>query len=172
MTQTQLYAGIDLGKWKVGIGLGTKSRLLAATTTQTNRALPWSPEATAKDALAWIQAEAQGSPVSYTIEWPSPRPGELVVVEDILSLQAVGRALIKALGKGSKFVQVSPSTWKGTLPKEVHRRRLARILSPEELALMPEMDQEHDTWDGVGLYLYGAGRSGRAGTPKSLAKGK
>ena len=166
MTQTQLYAGIDLGKWKVGIGLGTKSKLLAAATTQTNRGSPWSPEATAKDALAWIQAEAQGSPVSYTIEWPSPRPGELVVVEDILSLQAVGRALIKLLGRGAKFVQVSPSTWKGTLPKEVHRRRLAKILSPEELALMPGMDQEHDTWDGVGLYLYGAGRSGRAGVPK------
>ena len=161
------YAGVDLGKWKVGIGLGTKSMLLAATTTQTNRASPWSPEATAKDALDWIEAQGvDPALVSYTIEWPSPRPGELVVVEDILSLQAVGRALIKALGKGSKFVQVSPSTWKGTLPKEVHRRRLAKILCPEELALMPEMDQEHDTWDGVGLYLYGAGRSGRAGVPK------
>jgi len=170
---TQLYAGIDLGKHKVGIGLGTKTTLIAATTTKTIPAEGgYSAEATAKDALAWIQAEAQGSPVSYTIEWPSPRPGELVVVEDILSLQAVGRALIKLLGRGAKVVQVSPSTWKGTLPKEVHRRRLAKILSPEELALMPEMDQDHDTWDGVGLYLYGAGRSGRAGTPKSLAKGK
>ncbi len=164
---TQLYAGIDLGKHKVGIGLGTKTQLVAATTTKTKPAEGgYSAEAVAKDALSWIEAHAQGRPVSYTIEWPAPRQGEIVAVDDIRSLQAVGKALIKLLGRGAKVVQVSPSSWKGTLPKDVHHKRLVKMLSSEELALMPSLDKEHDTWDGLGLYLFGAGRSGRAGVPK------
>ena len=59
---------------------------------------------------------------------------------------------------------VYPNQWKGNLPKDVHKRRIQKALTWQELNVV-DFNGTHDMWDAIGIGLYATGRTGRAGIP-------
>jgi len=57
---------------------------------------------------------------------------------------------------------VFPRTWKGTVPKAIHNRRVLAALIDEERALLPRRprakDYDHNMVDAVGIGLWKLGR--------------
>ncbi len=71
-----------------------------------------------------------------------------------------------------KVTQLSPPSWKGQVPKQIHHVRIRRALVPRELEVVHTgcrgLRTKHrgDVWDAIGLGLFHTGRLGRGGARK------
>jgi hypothetical protein len=98
------------------------------------------------------------------IEMPRWYPREHEIdVNDLLDLAClVGRLQGRLEEKGVDVELVYPRTWKGTVPKDIHNKRVLAALSKEELALLPKRprakDFDHNLLDAVGIGLWKLGR--------------
>lgn len=99
------------------------------------------------------------------IEVPRWYPHDAKDVNDLLDLSVkVGRIQQLHL---DFFVYVKtelvfPRTWKGTVPKPIHNKRVIEALTPEELKLVPLRPRartvDHNCADAIGLGLWKLGR--------------
>jgi hypothetical protein len=93
-----------------------------------------------KRVLSW------GLPV--VSEYPVIYESRLDAASNIADLQVWVNAL-------RPVEKLRPSLWKGQTPKEIHRGRLARkLLSLGYLLADFPPEEEHDTWDAIGIALY------------------
>lgn len=98
---------------------------------------------------------------SVIIEMPRWYPHERRIdVNDLLDLcRMVGRIEQRYWGEAQT---VYPRTWKGSVPKDVHNKRVLAALTDEERALLPRRprakDFDHNLVDAVGLGLWKLGR--------------
>lgn len=64
--------------------------------------------------------------------------------------------------QNAKVEYVRPRTWKGTVRKDVHNKRVLAALTDEERALLPKRprtkDYDHNLVDAVGIGLWKLGR--------------
>ncbi len=95
------------------------------------------------------------------IERPRLTPNERKT--DVIEM---GNSLIKCFGRGCRFagqfscsrwVEVTPSEWKGQVDKRIHNRRVLDKLTPAERVLV---GTNHNVIDAVGLLLYAWERFG------------
>lgn len=84
--------------------------------------------------------------------------------EDLLRVQLVGASVAGILASPHAPEFVTPMTWKGCVPKEIHHGRIVRRLDETERAVL-ERDLvgvpkglRHNVMDAVGILLYGLGR--------------
>jgi hypothetical protein len=65
--------------------------------------------------------------------------------------------------KGATVQLVYPRTWKGTVPKVIHNKRVLRMLTKQEIDLLPKRprakDYDHNMLDAIGLGLWKLGRT-------------
>lgn len=92
------------------------------------------------------------------IEKPQWRPHENIDINKLITL-AIGVGQLKERYSAFASVElVVPTTWKGSVPKEIHNRRVLAHLSPEELARVPLRPRaktpDHNCVDAIGLGLW------------------
>ena len=98
------------------------------------------------------------------IEAPRWYPRKASVdVNDLLDLSvAVGELKRHFVERGSSVQLVWPMTWKGSVPKKIHNRRVLAALTEEERGKLPKRprakDYDHNMVDAVGLGLWKLGR--------------
>lgn len=105
-----------------------------------------------------------GMPQQVVIELPRWYPHERKVdVQDLIELGVkVGwlKGFYRSLGVEAELVL--PTTWKGSVPKEIHNRRVLEALTEEELQIVPRRprakDHDHNIVDAVGIGLWKLGR--------------
>ena len=98
------------------------------------------------------------------IEIPIAYPSRKVDPNDLIKLAIMAgeyAGYLDALGfPQAQFVK--PVQWKGTVPKDVHQRRILKKLKPEELERLPKRprakDYDHNMLDAVGIGLWKLGR--------------
>jgi hypothetical protein len=80
---------------------------------------------------------------------------------DLISLGVrVGRVMEAYLHTGNKIETVFPSTWKASVPKAIHERRIEQDLAEEERCVVLQglsqvpASYRHNVWDAVGLALW------------------
>lgn len=94
------------------------------------------------------------------IEKPQWRPHERKIdINDLIELAVMVGELKRVYRSfGSDVNLVVPTTWKGSVPKEIHNRRVLSHLSPEELARVPlrprSKKPDHNAVDAIGLGLW------------------
>lgn len=80
---------------------------------------------------------------------------------DLIDL-AVKAGEIRGRFSWQRSIEAHPATWKGSVPKDVHHRRVLAALSAEEVALLPKTPRskkyDHNMLDAVGLGLWHLGR--------------
>lgn len=106
-----------------------------------------------------------GDVVVERMEW---RKGDgRSVPGDLLRVQAVGFGVAGLLG--GRVVSYTPGQWKGSIPKDVHHRRIREALTHEELAILDRTLQtiprrhRKEALDAVGIGCYHLGRTTRSG---------
>jgi hypothetical protein len=99
------------------------------------------------------------------IEKPQWRPHDKIDINDIITLAVAVGELKRAYWKpinGPRIEEVFPTTWKGSVPKDVHNKRVLSKLTPQELAQVPLRPRaktpDHNCVDAVGLGLWKLGR--------------
>lgn len=162
---------IDPGLRWCGVAVGDKdSKIL------TKCALVKSPEAKARDGVAWAGmaravwawAKAEGpldlvvceTPMQYQ---PGHHGGKRVDPDDILQLQGVVGAITALFSIDAVRVQtIYPYAWKGQLPKDVCYNRIKSRLTDTERSLLLHAkcaeSLRHNIGDAVGIYLDAVGR--------------
>lgn len=93
------------------------------------------------------------------IEVPVVYPTRKVDANDLIDLAVlVGDLRGYYRRTGFEVRLVRPRTWKGTVPKDIHGRRVLAALSAEERALLPRRPRaknyDHNMLDAVGLGLW------------------
>lgn len=97
------------------------------------------------------------------IEIPRWYPHDYKDVNDLIDLAVLVGEIKRFYESQSGVVElVFPRTWKGTVPKDVHNKRVLAALSPEELKLVPLRPRartpDHNCVDAIGLGLWKLGR--------------
>lgn len=96
------------------------------------------------------------------IELPQQRPGKTHVASIITLSVHVGQLKGDWESRGAKVDLVWPTTWKGSVPKDIHNKRVLAALSEDELKLLPKRprakDYDHNCIDAVGIGLWKLGR--------------
>lgn len=123
------------------------------------------------DDWPFTSEHVRGSTWTLEVMQADGRSGlSLAKQQDTLACQlSAGEWKGRLIMLGVKSIQeLTPSKWKGSLPKEVHHRIIRSKLSPVELwRLPPESWNErtgkapgkwHNMWDAIGLNLIGTGR--------------
>jgi len=93
------------------------------------------------------------------IETPVLYPTKRKQHKDVNDLLNVVKAM---KGAAQTVVGVSPSAWKGQVPKKIHGNRIFNELSREEILAVVSIEN-HNTIDAIGLGLWVLGRLGRGG---------
>ena len=137
--------------------------------TLTRAALVKNPETTLRDMTAW---RTMGKAV---VAWLGPvGPLRVLVCEkpqvyagrraggdpdDLMQLVGVDGALSVLLDAGA-YVTYLPRTWKGTVPKDIHVKRIEAKLTPQEVAAIEKCapSLRHNILDSIGIGLYHLGR--------------
>jgi len=90
------------------------------------------------------------------IETPQIYPGERVKdPNDLLDVaKTVGLCHVIA----REVIEYRPAQWKGQTPKKIHQKRIKSLLSPSELAILGNMQDQSDVLDAVGIGLKYLGR--------------
>lgn len=80
--------------------------------------------------------------------------------DDLLELMGVAGA-IAAMFECPHIIGVKPRVWKGSVPKDVHHKRLVKRLGDVNLGLeeIPK-GLVHNAWDGIGLAYYAIDKYG------------
>jgi hypothetical protein len=98
------------------------------------------------------------------IETPRWYPQEHKIdTNDLLDLSVlVGELKRHFLEREAHVHLVYPRTWKGTVPKGIHNKRVLAALSKEELAVLPKRprakDYDNNIVDAIGIGLWKLGR--------------
>lgn len=150
---------IDPGQRKSRANLGwalfSNDRLADAT-------VEWSSE----DLMVpgYYPFHAENTPRIAVIEAPRWYPREhRVDTNDLLDLSVLVGELKRHFAEREANVElVYPRTWKGTVPKDIHNKRVLAALSADELKLLPKRprarDYDHNVLDAVGIGLWKLGR--------------
>lgn len=106
---------------------------------------------------------AVGSGVAL-IEKPVIYPARNVPSNDLIDLAVVvGELSALCRFAGYKVKLVAPRTWKGSVPKSIHNKRVLSVLTVEEVEKLPRRpragDYDHNMLDAVGLALWHLKRS-------------
>lgn len=152
-------AAIDPGKHRCGVALGVDGIVTV---------------------VGWVASSdvpglvASWAPDVVIMENPKDYVGFAVAHKDLASLRAVLAAVQKKLrGTGAKVQKVTPSEWKGNVPKPIHHARVENVLRDDERFVTVPHGKVGDTvytagghnaWDALALLLYAQGRVGRGGT--------
>lgn len=99
---------------------------------------------------------------SVVIEKPVYRhSNNRVDPNDLIALAVrVGRIMETYLRTGTRVETVFPSTWKASVPKAIHERRIEQDLTDEERALVHAslarvpVSYRHNVWDAIGLAVW------------------
>lgn len=80
-------------------------------------------------------------------------------IADLLVLaELVGEYAQLFRSSGIEVERVWPSTWKGSVPKDIHQKRILAKLSPDEIEVIPKRprakDHDHNILDAVGVGLW------------------
>lgn len=99
--------------------------------------------------------------------------------QDLIDVQTVGCLVASEIaGSADALCLLTPATWKGSNPKEVHWKRWigtdakpGALAASERLTLREALEQcpkkhHKEILDAVGILLYGLGRIERNGTPR------
>jgi hypothetical protein len=87
---------------------------------------------------------------------------------DLLAVEGVGH-LFTGLLRPRKLVTWTATTWKGSVPKDVHHPRIRAALRPDEIQTLDlaikaaPRTSAKEILDAVGIGLYGLGRTHRGG---------
>lgn len=117
----------------------------------------------ANEAVMTIVEEPAYSVVEVPRVYPDDKRGgekkKNVDPEDLISLTLVAGGFL-LLGRP---IIVRPQEWKGNLPKDVCKRRIEKILKPEELLTAKIVYSypgtlQHNLWDAIGIGLFACGR--------------
>lgn len=105
-----------------------------------------------------------------TVEWMSAG-GDRVPAQDLINVQAVGSSVAGLLA--SAVSHLSPTQWKGNIPKRIHHPRIVRALEPDERAVSAALFErartgssrgnDKEALDAVGMGLYDLQRTLRSG---------
>lgn len=110
---------------------------------------------------AALHRDGQPSPELFAdvlIEVPEYQRGRRVNPNDLITLALrVGRIQGRVLAAGGTVELVTPSSWKGNVPKRIHNARTLARLTPEERVIVPA-NARHDVIDAIGIGLWRLGR--------------
>jgi len=101
-----------------------------------------------------------GSPEYYVCEIPEDRPGTRYRKNDIIRLALAAGRIVGS--RQCKFM--TPTQWKGQLPKSVHHDRMRAVMSKEELKILEwaientKKGAHPEILDAVALGLTAVGR--------------
>jgi len=117
-----------------------------------------------------VGVRLDGLPRAWIVEAPHIRGDRHAARRGVAALKKTIARLRRGRTGGSTWRTVRPSGWKGNVPKEIHHRRVLRVLAPAEVAranlgaLDPDAPgYQHDTADAVALGAWALGRTGRGG---------
>lgn len=115
----------------------------------------------------WARFDTTGRLIQASKTLIRPAPGELVVIEypesrggrtkattdDLIALAyRAGEYAGYARAHGAIVERVKPSEWKGSVPKNIHHRRILAVLDADEIAIVHGATK--DVLDAVGLGLW------------------
>ena len=109
----------------------------------------------------WIDTASKipnfGKLETLVIEDPRIYPISKARPNDLMKLaKAVGAIVAKVDAKFTKLV--TPSTWKGSVPKRIHQKRILRAMTDEEKNILNKCPCPksllHNTIDAVGIGLW------------------
>jgi hypothetical protein len=161
---------IDPGVYACGVASFEDGFLVAAALIKVARAEGREARAAEAAAAAWAVVEwCLGRDVGeLAVEWPRVYAGQIRRGEsradpnDLLPLAGVDAAVAAVFG-GMRVSSYAPSEWKGQMPKDVCRRRIASRLTLAEEHILEEAARTaggggHNVWDAVGVGLHHLGR--------------
>lgn len=96
--------------------------------------------------------------VETPVKYPTKRKQHKDVGDLLEVAEQMKKTALRSLG-------VSPSAWKGQVPKKIHGRRILEALEDTEKKSALSIDN-HNTIDAIGLGLWVLGRLGRGGGRK------
>lgn len=113
-----------------------------------------------------------------TVERMVHHPGRRASVpNDLIRVSESGSGLAHLLaGPGGDVVFAPAARWKGTVPKNVHHKRIRKVLDPRESAMLEKALKatpkrgHSEAMDSIGLALWASGRTGRAGRGREHGK--
>jgi hypothetical protein len=151
-----ILACVDPGKWALGISIWENGRFTFGDYFQGNR-------------CEMALAVARHNPELVVCEIPLVYPGRAAKGNDPNDLIQVAISAGAAMSACSRAVSVTPSEWKGQLPKEVHHARIdGELTLPMRMALRKVApDKRHNLLDAIALGLWchsEAGKGYLAGT--------
>lgn len=149
----ETVVSVDLGKRLCGVAAWTLDGELLRADTISGGPGPISMAAAVKFWSLWFGAEVVVP--GFVIELPQNYRGFRVAHKDLDALRLVGAEL-------GAFAAYTPHVWKGSVPKDVHHRRVLGALGTKERALVGALD--HNGLDAIGIGLYFFGRTNRGGT--------
>jgi len=85
--------------------------------------------------------------------------------EDLIRLAMVAGACLKEAGRYGHEIEallVKPHAWKGTVPKDIHNKRVLKRLDRQERSLVEDVNPKslrHNAIDAVGIGLWALGRN-------------
>lgn len=103
------------------------------------------------------------APMEVVLEQMTTRGGTAIRAEDLLRVSEVG-AFVAGSMRPAVFRLVPVMAWKGSIPKDIHHRRVLAVLrGVEQVRLNRDLEKipkslQHNVIDAVGLGLYGVGR--------------
>jgi hypothetical protein len=139
--------GLRKDRPNLGWALFQKKKLVQASVEKSVRELPW-----------------MGITCSAIIEAPRWYPREhRIDTNDLLDLSVLVGEIKGRFESFNALVElVYPRTWKGTVPKDIHNKRVLAALNSEELKVLPKRprakDVDHNLLDAVGIGLWKLGR--------------
>jgi hypothetical protein len=169
-----LKLAFDSGREGFGWAVGDPDKVVACGVVQSPKAVRVYSQVSIEDVAANViqhlrELVGLTMDVCYVermVHYP-PRPGErtnerkrTAIANDLLDLQAIA-ALVAGALRPAKVVYRTPFEWKGNLDTEVIERRLRKVLTPAEVALVDAIQPaglRHNGWDATGLLCSQTGR--------------
>lgn len=147
-----MILAIDPGKHALAWAKGTKEGLEKCGYTKFEPFYDWKTSVVSgvKDFTSFLESR-----VIYCIEQPIIRENSNVRKQDILDLYFVFATCYNQFYPLTNFDISTPTPidWKGTVPKEIHNKRIIKNLLPQELDILARTGHQknHNVIDAIGL---------------------